>query len=311
MPALKKTEKENSDAISIETKVSAETAVRKATRFDISLIAIQTFLISIVGGLGIPLELNLLHFPVSNLFVFLFLWLIFPILITTIALYRNRILEKIFNRVSSYTYLVFAKFWKIYFYIVFITTIIIFFLGFVLPNNLSIKLLPLPIFGLGLPFYYIFRVNAPLTSKGEIKILFENLHSNLYDFSERNIFWEQIAGKIEHLLASGNIEVSKDDLMYYFNAKLWETKDNISIYLRDIEAWLLNEQNSSFDSITQIVPKDCFKVGKRKNLLRNIVNEPTAAQVDIIKYLSLVIIVIVVAVLGVVHPEFVNQIHLF
>lgn len=307
MPDLKKIHKENSEVTPVEPdKVNAEIAVRKATRLDNLLIGILSFLLSILGGLTIPLELSFLHFPIIDLFVFLFLWLILPVLITSIAIFRNRILEKIFNRVSSKSYLEFAKFWEPYQYIVYISAIVLFVLGYAFPNNLPFKLLPLSIIGLLLPFHYIFYF--PLTPKGEIKILFENLRSNLHHFSKRNIFWEQIAGKIEHLLKSGNIEVSKDDLIYYFNAKLWETKDDITVFLRDIEAWLLYEHNSSFDSITQIVPKDCFKVGKKKNLLRNIVNEPTTAQVDIIKVLGPVIIVIVLAVLVFVHPELGSQI---
>jgi hypothetical protein len=69
-----------------------------------------------------------------------------------------------------------------------------------------------------------------------------------------------------------------------------------------------SEKNSSFDSITQIIPKDCFRVGKRKNLLRNISSEPTKAQVDIIKYLSLAIIVILLVALAFIHPELGSQI---
>jgi len=307
MSNFEKTAEEKSKVASFEPqKVTAEIAVRKATRFETSLNIIMSLLLSFVGGVGFVAELGLLHVPISNTFVFLFSLLIFPVIITAIALYRNRILEKIFNRVSSNTYLESAKFWKSFHYLVLIVTIIAIFLGFGLPSNLNIKILALPILGLLLPLYYIFSFS--LTSVGEIRILFENLLSNLNHFSRRNIFWEQIAGKIERLFEIGNIEVSKDDLIYYFNDKLWETKEDITIQLRDIEASLINKQSPSFDSITQIIPKDCFKAGKRKSFLRSIVVEPTSAQVDIIKYLAPVIIAIVFGVLILVHPELGSQI---
>jgi hypothetical protein len=299
--------KENSEVTSFEhKKVVSEIAVRKATRLENSLNVIISLLLSLVGGVGFVLELGLLHFPISNLFVFLFLWLILPFSITTIALFRNRILEKLFNSVSTKTYLEFAKVWEPYSFVVFIATIVAFVLGFALPNNLDIKILPLLILGLLLPFYYIF--NVPLTSGGEIKILFENLLSNLSHFSKRNIFWEQIAGKIERLLEIGNIEVSKDDLIYYFNAELWETKDDITVQLRDIEAWLLDRKSPVFNSITQIIPETCFRAGNRKNFLRSIIIEPTTTQVDVIKVLSPVIIAIVFAALILIHPELGSQI---
>lgn len=307
MPDSEKTTEKNSEATPVETeKVSAEIAVRKNTWLENLLTTLFALFGSIVGGIAFVVDLFLLHVPITNLFVFLFVWLVFPVLITTLAVYRNQIVLMIFSHFSSETYLKFAKFWEPYRIIVALTVIILFFLGYALPNSTAFRILPLIILGFFLPIYYIFGFS--LTSKGEIRILFENLRSNLHHFFIRNIFWEQIAGKIVQLLENGNIEVSKDDLIYYFNAKLWETKDNITIQLSDIEAWLLYEKDSCFDSLTQIIPKECFRVGKRKNLLRNIVNEPTTAQVEEIKVLGAVAIVIIFAGLILIHPELGSQI---
>jgi hypothetical protein len=307
MPDSNKIAKEKSEAISVEPeKVSAEIAVQKAIQGHRILLITLAFTWSFFGGLGFVLEVGLLGFPISNLAVFLTLWLPFPILITGISLYRNRILKNIFNAVSSYTYLKFSRFWQLYNNIILTATILSIVLGFAFPNNLGIKLLPLPIFVLFMPFRYIFELS--LTYEGEVRILFENLLLSINLFSERNIFWKQIAEKIRLLLERGNIEISKDDLIYHFNAKLWETKDDVTAQLKDIEAWLLDRKTSCFDSITQIIPKDCFKAGKSRNFLRNIVANPTAEQVDIIKVLGPVTIVIIFAILILIHPELGSQI---
>ncbi len=286
-------------------KVSAEIAVLKTPRSVTIGNTVISLSLSIFGGLGFVLELGLLHFPITNLFVFLFSWLIFPIIITSVAIYRNRLLEKVFNRVSSNAYLGLSKFW-ITFNFINITAILATGVFGIVNNNLEFKLLPLILLGFLTPFYFVFQYS--LTFEGEIRILFENLLSNLDHFSKRNIFWNQIAEKIERLLEKGNIEISKDDLTYHFNAKLWQTKDDITPQLKDIESWLLDRQSSCFDSITKIVPAECFKAGKRKSLWRNIVSEPTTAQIDVIKILAPVIIAIIFAIIIIIHPEFGSQI---
>jgi len=183
---------------------------------------------------------------------------------------------------------------------------LLFILGIDFPSNSIFKIIPILIFGVTLPFYYLFKFDV--TSEEEIIILFENLLSNLDHFSRRNVFWRKISKKIEEVLKTGNIEVSKDDLIYYFNDKRWETNSNITNQLRDIELWLLDKRRTCFDSIRQIVPVVCFQPIKRKPLLKNIALEPTSAQVEIIKVLGYVIVAVLLIVLIIVHPDLGNQI---
>jgi len=310
MPNLEKNMEEESEAISVEIeKIDMKAVVRKATVLQKLLSIILAIALSLIGGIAIFVELTLLHFPFTYSFVVILLLLIFPIFIVILAFYRNRIFEKLINRFSSYSFLLFARFWKIYYYLIFITTILLFVLGLAVPNDLPFKILPLLVFGVSLPFYYLFSFS--LTSEEEITILFENLLPNLDHFSKRNVFWGKIAKKIEELLKTGNIEVSKDDLIYYFNEKLWETNTIVTNQLRDIEIWLLDRQSSCFNSIRQIIPEVCFQPLKRKSFSRNIVSEPTSEQIDLIKALTPIIVVVVVAILIFIHPEFVSQIHLF
>jgi len=62
MSNFRKTAEEKSKVASFELqKVSAEIAVRKATRFETSLNIIMSLLLSFVGGVGFVAELGLLH----------------------------------------------------------------------------------------------------------------------------------------------------------------------------------------------------------------------------------------------------------
>jgi hypothetical protein len=193
---------------------------------------------------------------------------------------------------------IFSKLWRPYFWVVSGLVIATGILVQLDKTNLLLAPLALIIFGLFLPFYFIFEYS--LTDKGETEILFENLLFYLEHFERRNVFWKQIAGKVKRLLKTGNIDVSKGDLIYYFNLKLWETNDDLIKQLRDIEEWLLDRQASCYQSIKQIIPAVCFSPTKR-----SFWSEPTATRVDVdevlnaIKVLGTVIGIIIAVVIAI------------
>lgn len=191
----------------------------------------------------------------------------------------GRILKLIFYRFSAYGYLRFAKFWHYYVFIFLSASITSIILSKAFSGNPFIFISPLLVFGFSAPFYFIFELS--ITYEGEIRILFVNLILSLDHFKERNVFWQQITGKIRGILRTGWINVSKDDLMYHFNRRLWETDDDITTQLRCIENWLLYGQKSCYEPITQIIPQVCFQPLKKTNFL----NSPSG-QVDINKVLD-------------------------
>jgi len=280
-------QEKGSETASVESKkVMEEIAVLKANQRQNFANAFLSFFLAFMGGIAFVAEVALLKFPINNIFVFLAILFVFPITITIIAVLRNRILVRIFNSFSAYAYLRFAKFWRYYFFIVFITVVTTIVLAQIFYNNAFIVISPALIFGLFTPFYFIFEFS--LTYEGEIRILFANLLLSLNHFKRRNIFWERIAGKIQGLLRTGNIDVSKDDLIYYFNLKLWETNDDITNQLRSIEAWLLDRQRSCCEPIRQIIPQVCFQPLKRRGFWNM---NSTSGQVDVNKVLDVIKVV--------------------
>jgi hypothetical protein len=272
--------------------------VRKYTKFDILVSELIVIPYALVGGTFFVL-LFLLTFPTNNFGIFLILWLFFPILLAIVALYRNRILERVFRRISHYGYLQFASTWQIFpFFVVAIS----FFWGLYTFHDPRYFLLSLTFLFLCIPLYFIF--DSPLTYEGRVQILFEELFSSLNNYPERQPYWKKISKIIERLLKIGNIQISSNDLIFHFNKKLLETNDDISDNLRRIQAWMLGTQRTCLDSIKNIFPEIKIEPYTKISFLRRVLENPTPIQAGLIKFFaSLVCLTIILIIVLIIHPE--------
>ena len=277
--------------------------VRKFTKLSIIVSELISLSLALTGGIFFGI-LVLLSFPKMDFFSFLALWLVFPILLTIVAVRRNHILEWIFKRISHEGYLQFAFVWKTFPLFIFVISFYLWLNSLRYPTYLLFSLTFLFLF---MPLYFIFE--HPLSYEGEVQILFEGLFSSLDNFHKRQYYMREISKIIENLLKIGNIQVSSSDLIYHLNKKLLETNEDISNDLRDIQAWMLGRQRTCLDSLKRIVPdieiKPCTKKGSfLERAWENLT--PTQASLigSLIKFFALLAILLIVLL---VRPETINQ----
>lgn len=272
--------------------------VQKATKFDILASELIVFPCAFVGGTFFVLLVQLM-FAASNFSVFLILWLFFPILLTIVALLRNRIIERVFRRLSHDGIFQFAIFWNSYPLIVIAFS---FFLGLMALRDPLYLLSSLSFLLLSIPLYFIFE--HPLSQEGAVQILFEGLFSSIDDFPRRQYYWKKISKIIENLLRIGNIQVSSNDLIYHFNKKLLETNEDISDGLRSIQAWMLGEQRTGLDSIKNTFPEVEIEPCTKISFLRRVLENPTPIQANLIKFFaSLISASLILIIVLISHPE--------
>lgn len=271
--------------------------VRKATKFDILVLELIVIPCSFLGGTLFAL-LSLLNFPTMNFGIFIILWLLFPTLFTVVALFRNRILERLFRKLSHDGIFRFAVFWKSYLFFILVLS---FFFGFYTFHDPLFPLSLLAFLLLCLPLYFIFE--HPLSNEGAVRILFEGLFSSFNDFPMRNYYWKKISKIIENLLRIGNIHVSSNDLIFHFNKKLLETNEDISDDLRSIQAWMLNERRTCLDSIKSVFPEVKIEPCTKISFLRRASENPIV-QANLIKvFASLIFAILMLIIVLISHPE--------
>jgi len=276
--------------------------VRKATKFDILMLEFIVAPCAFVGGTVFALLIQL-TFPTSNFGVFLILWLFFPILLTIVTLLRNRILERVFRRLSHDGIFHFAVFWKSYPFFVIAFS---FLLGLGTLRDPIYVLSSFSFFSLSISPYLIFE--HPLSYEGGVQILFEGLFSSIDDFSKRQYYWKKISKTIEDLLRIGNIQVSSNDLIFHFNKKLLETNEDISDDLRSIRAWMLGEQKTCLDSIKSIFPEVKIEPCTKVSFLRRALGNPTPTQASLIKFFaSWIFAILILLILLISHPELLDD----
>ena len=127
--------------------------VQKTTKFDKALSELVVLPYALIGGTFFVL-LILSSFPTMAFGIFLFLWLLFPILLTAVVLFRNRILEGIFAKISHKGYLQFAMGWRVFpLFVIAVSS----FWGLFVFRDPRFFLLSLTFLYLCMPFYLIFE----------------------------------------------------------------------------------------------------------------------------------------------------------
>lgn len=285
--------------------------VRKFTKFDILISTLMALSFAFVGGSLFAL-LVLTIFPTQisgNVLIFFTLWLFFPILLGLMALFRNRIVEWIFGKLSSDGILQFAVFWNRFPFLLVGLVVISFLYGaFREPLPFLVWFTFLSLF---MPLYFIFE--RSLLDDGVIQILFEGLYSSLNNFRKRQYYWKKISRIIENSFKMANIQISSDVLTYHLNKKLLETNEDISNDLRSIEAWLLGRQSSCVESLKKIIPEveigPCTKDSFLKRFLKQVLENPTETQADIIKSIAwLIFFAFIVVMLLIVRPDLLGEV---
>jgi len=232
--------------------------------------------------------------------IYAVIWL-FLIMVTVITILRNRIIKKIFVKITP------AKFYQFVYSLDRIMSILLLFFlvtTFLLfPSNGAELFLKL--WSLSLSFLFLFGVffmfTDAITDSGKIRILFNTFFSNIDDFCERQTWMKLAFEELETKLKKGKIEVSLDKLIYYCNVKLINAED-VKCHLVKIEQWMLgNQKVNVVDSLVQIIPKDEIKQLEKKSIL-DIYNEiPSELR-------TLLVFVIVLIIIACFFPEYVKEV---
>jgi len=119
----------------------------------------------------LPVESNLYAIP----------WILM-LIAASLALSRNIILQFVFRKISHSRFLSLVYYGRIVNYILVISACSFFIIG-VLGINVMLGVVSLGLFFIWAPIFLIF--SEPLTYAGEIRLLFELLHTNLDNFENR------------------------------------------------------------------------------------------------------------------------------
>jgi len=222
-------------------------------------------------------------------------WILW-VVVTLLALLRNKILAFIFEKIPRSTFLSLIDFGRALTYTMFLYWGLFFIAGLLSHSNVF-AFFSLGLLSLWFPIYLIFSM--PLTPEGEAKLLFKLLFTNIDNFEKRQLYLKKIAKAIENQLKKGNIKVSSNEFVYYFNIELLKGK-NIRDDLKVIESWMVNKKTPCFESLMKIYPKTRLEPWKRASFFRQIVENPT-----MIKY---VFNVLVIAILIAISPELRSEI---
>jgi hypothetical protein len=283
-------------------QISAENFINVWTGLYLAFFITITIILSFFG-----FDYALAFVGASNLYITVFLTIAYTLLL---ILLRKKWFIKIFNHTSHLTFLIYMSLIED---VITVLTLIIFLIFDVL--MCSAILVP-EIFAILEPYSYIigsfplFFLLPPLnmafskvlTKTGKTKIEFEQVFSNLDDFSERQIWAGRVFRKLENLLTEGNILVPRDKLTYYLNLRLAEsesTKDT----LRKIEKWMLSERrdNSILSSLMEIIPKEEIKPLQRTLIRSYLAKIPQ----EWVKYLFITLIILLILVK---NPELLERV---
>jgi len=195
------------------------------------------------------------------------------ILVTVVlAILRNKILQFIFKKMSHSEFLKLVHFGRTIHYILIISGSFFLIIGFLIVNARLISLS----FGLLLIWAIMFSTfDEPLTYTGETRLLFELLRANLRNFGNRQPYLRRISRTVEKRLRMGNIKVPYNEFVYYFNIELFKGTLDIQNDLKNIEAWLVDNETPCFESLKKIYPENKFEPFKRHSLFIQLIKSPT------------------------------------
>jgi len=142
----------------------------------------------------------------------------------------------------------------------------------ILPNTVNPVVCLFSFIFLFLPIRSMFR----LTQLGITKIAFEQLYSNINDFSRRQRWFKETFKKLESILREGNIKVSHNDLLYYANLKLMQSP-NPEFTIKKIEDWILSKRRDDtiFNTIRTFLPATKIQPVEKASLTTQLSRIPT------------------------------------
>jgi len=245
-------------------QISAENFINVWTNAHLAVFMITTTIFSYIG-----FSYALVIVGVFNLYITVFLTIAYTLLL---ILLRKKWFIKIFNHTSHLTFLTYISLIEsvitVLALIIFSIFDVLMYSAILVPEIFAILepysyiIGSFPLFFLLPPLYLTF--SKVLTKTGKTRIEFEQVFSNLDDFSKRQKWVGRVFKKLENLLAKGNIVVPRDKLTYYLNLRLAES-ESTKYTLKRIERWMLNEQrdNSILILLMEIIPKEEIKPFQR------------------------------------------------
>ncbi len=279
-------------------EVPFENSVRKWDKVSIIVMTFCTFFFAVLGFVYLfqvflyPVEV----IPATYTTIILFLTGGYSL----IPIFRNSIIEEVFLRVNPLKISKFSQIVTKIFTLSFFMFVVTPFLVFVFPE-LDVSRLSALVFSflfLYIPFLFL---AVPITTKGELRIVFENLFLNFNNFNKRQKWLKKIFDTLEKKLKKGKVKISSNKLIYHCNLKLMDSED-IKKELRTIEQWMLEEKTEKLvTSIKKIIPEEEIKPIKKTSILDRFFQIPE----DVRKYLILAIIIIVLILW---KPELIEKI---
>jgi len=232
--------------------------------------------------------------------IIIFSLILLPLGTSFLALRRNKIICFIFKKLSgsmSISLIDIGKKFRWSIIIIAFTSLAVGIVTAVILNtNANLMASGFILVFLFMPIFAIF--SDPITTEGEIRIVFEQLFSSLDDFVVRQRWLRLVSKSIEENLKIANIKIGKGKLVFYFNMELLRGR-NIYGNLKDIEACILGEKRHFFETLNEIVPEKEFEVYERNLILKQTLKNPIA--------LNWIIILALVGILWIINPTSVME----
>lgn len=217
-----------------------------------------------------------------------------PFVFVIAMIFRNKLIKWLFRRGTPQEYyLLIRKIGKVRvfaFILLVVTFAFTLIYGESLSGQASSLLMGAVMFFIPLTFLFV----DTLTDYGEIRVLFQMLYPKIKNFSDRQELLHKIFEKLEKQLKKGQILISHDKIIYYFNTNLTEPEKAKSI-LEELEEWMTGNENQDFLSkLKQIVPESEIKPFEKDPKLKII----SPYLPEIIKYSFILAIVLVTTLLN-------------
>jgi hypothetical protein len=268
----------------INSPVDYTLFVRKLVIIDYVLLGLQLGAYGFFAGVFVNIFIAASGLPYSlisaNPIAFWSICLIFPALLLSVLLYRNRFFLKKINEKTAGNFIYFAHWWRRA--IPLFTAFLMCYYTFVALTQ-DFRFIAIPFACLFFMISLFEVLDKPLTDDGETYVLIESIIRNGNNFKKVQFFWKKLTFRIEDLLKNGQYDVSHNDLLVYFNEKFFETSYDFSADLISIREWLMGNQRSCYEALTHIVPKNKIRqihktqtIFGRERAERKLLNKKTA-----------------------------------
>ena len=278
--------------MAIDEELNVKNFLNLWTRVDYVIWGISGFVFAWVGSLLVLLLIILLGHVLNPLFSF-----VFAGVYIVVILFRNRLIIRIFGKVSHLFFLRFINFVRypllilIGLYISIAILVLMDVETTIAITSIEMFLWVFAIWCFFLPLNAMF--SQALTFSGRVRIEFEQVFSSLNDFSGRQKWLRKVFKRLSNLLEEGKIDVPYDRLIYHFNLRSMEL-DSAEDTLGEIERWLLDDHRDDtiLRSVREFLPEGEIKPIERIPLRKYFTLIPE----EYIKWFVLGIVVIVIAI---------------